>query len=171
MNRKYSADEYYRSVDILREAFERPAITTDVIVGFPQESEEEFVITKEYLKKVQFFEMHIFKYSKRAGTRAAVMPNQVPDQIKTARSNELLTMEREQSVTFRRRYIGRAAEILVEEKKNIDGRVYWIGHTVDYVKVAVPAEDAGVALLESNELVNVKVEQFLNAEVLVGVRA
>ena len=82
-----------------------------------------------------------------------------------------MAMEREQSVAFRRRYIGREAEILVEEKKAIDGRAYWIGHTVDYVKVAVPAEGEGAALLESNELVNVKVEKFLNDEVLVGVRA
>lgn len=169
MNRHYTAGEYLQSVEYLRREFEEPAITTDVIVGFPGETEEEFAKTKEFLDKISFFEMHIFKYSKRAGTRAAVMPNQVPDQIKTARSNELLAMEREQSVAFRRRYIGRKAEILVEEKKNIDGRVYWIGHTVDYVKVAVPAEGEGAALLESNELVNVKVEQFLNDEVLVGV--
>lgn len=171
MNRHYTAGEYLQSVEYLRREFEEPAITTDVIVGFPGETEEEFAKSKEFLDKISFFEMHIFKYSKRAGTRAAVMPNQVPDQIKTARSNELLAMEREQSVAFRRRYIGREAEILVEEKKAIDGRAYWIGHTVDYVKVAVPAEGEGAALLESNELVNVKVEKFLNDEVLVGVRA
>ena len=169
MNRHYTAGEYLQSVEYLRREFKEPAITTDVIVGFPGETEEEFADTKEFLDKISFFEMHIFKYSKRAGTRAAVMPNQVPDQIKTVRSNELLAMEREQSVAFRRRYIGREAEILVEEKKAIGGREYWLGHTVDYVKVAVPAEGEGVALLESNALVNVRVDRFLNDEVLLAV--
>ena len=168
MNRHYTAGEYFRSVEYLRREFEEPAITTDVIVGFPGETEEEFAETKEFLDKISFFEMHIFKYSKRAGTRAAVMPNQVPDQIKTVRSNELLEMEREQSVAFRGRYIGREAEILVEEKKTIGGREYWIGHTVDYVKVAVPAEDEKAEALDCNVLATVKVEKFLNDEVLVG---
>ena len=167
MNRHYTAGEYLQSVEYLRREFEEPAITTDVIVGFPGETEEEFEKTREFLDKISFFEMHIFKYSKRAGTRAAVMPNQVPDQIKTVRSNVLLAMEREQSVAFRSRYIGREAEILVEEKKAIGGKEYWIGHTVDYVKVAVPADEA--AQLESNVLVKVKAERFLNDEVLVGV--
>ena len=168
MNRHYTAGEYLQSVEYLRREFKEPAITTDVIVGFPGETEEEFAKTREFLGKISFFEMHIFKYSKRAGTRAAVMPNQVPDQIKTARSNELLAMEQEQSAAFRRRYIGREAEILVEEKKVIGGREYWIGHTEDYVKVAVPVESETAAHLESNALVTVKVEQFLNDEVLLA---
>ena len=90
MNRKYTSEEYAESVALLRKVFDHPAITTDVIVGFPGETEEEFMQTKQFLDRIQFFEMHIFKYSKRAGTRAAVMSKQVPDPVKTTRSGELL---------------------------------------------------------------------------------
>ena len=162
MNRHYSAGEYFQSVEILREQFDHPAITTDVIVGFPGETEEEFAETEAFLKKVGFYEMHIFKYSKRAGTRAAVMPDQVPDQIKTVRSNTLLTLEREQSRAFRSRYIGEWVEVLLEEEKTIDGRTYWLGHTKDYVKVAVPGA------LASNSFVKCEIEDFLNDEILLA---
>ena len=105
MNRKYTSEEYAESVALLRKVFDHPAITTDVIVGFPGETEEEFAQTKEFLDRIQFFEMHIFKYSKRAGTRAAVMSHQVPDPVKTTRSAELLAMEKEQSKQFRTHYV------------------------------------------------------------------
>lgn len=141
MNRHYSAGEYFQSVEFLRKEFDCPAITTDVIVGFPGETEEEFALTKAFLEKVGFYEMHIFKYSKRAGTRAAVMPNQVPDQIKTIRSNELLTLEHDQSLAFRKRHIGQNVEVLFEEYKEIGGKQYLLGHTKDYVKVAVSASE------------------------------
>ena len=167
MNRRYTAGEYFQSVEFLRREFEEPAITTDVIVGFPGETEEEFAQTKAFLEKVRFFEMHVFKYSKRAGTRAAVMHNQVPDKVKSARSNELLALEQAQSKDFRSRYIGKEAEVLLEEVKEIAGREYWLGHTVDYVKVAVPANGEADGR-NTNQLLTVQVEGFLNDEVLLG---
>ncbi len=165
MNRKYTSEEYAESVALLRKVFDHPAITTDVIVGFPGEIEEEFTLTKEFLDRIQFFEMHIFKYSKRAGTRAAVMPDQVPDQVKTIRSAELLAMEKEQSKQFRAHYLGQEAEVLLEETKEIDGTQYLLGHTRDYVKVAVPlAENEGKAI--TNTVVHGIVEGFVSDEIL-----
>ena len=165
MNRKYTSEEYAESVALLRKVFDHPAITTDVIVGFPGETEEEFALTKEFLDRIQFFEMHIFKYSKRAGTRAAVMPDQVPDQVKTIRSAELLAMEKEQSKQFRAHYLGQEAEVLLEETKEIDGIQYLLGHTRDYVKVAVPlAENEGKAI--TNTVVHGIVEGVVSDEIL-----
>jgi len=161
MNRHYTAGEYYRSVEILRNAFERPAITTDVIVGFPQETEEEFQETKAFLEKVGFYEMHIFKYSKRKGTVAARMPGQLTDAVKTVRSNRLMELEEMQSREFRSFYIGKEAEVLFEERKEIDGRIYQIGHTKDYVKVALMTEEN-----LANQIRMVKINAFLNNEIL-----
>ena len=163
MNRRYNTEEYLESVENLRAAFEHPAITTDVIVGFAGETEEEFEQTKAFLEKVCFYEMHIFKYSIRKGTKAATMPNQVPDQIKTKRSNLLLAMETEQSKGFRARYIGKEVEVLFEEAKVIAGTTYQIGHTKDYVKVAF-ATDENL----SNSMKIVKIDSFLNDEVLLA---
>lgn len=167
MNRHYTTGEYFQSVNFLRQAFDTPAITTDVIVGFPGETEEEFAKTKEFLEKICFYEMHIFKYSKREGTRAAVMPGQVPDRIKTIRSNELLAMEKIQSEQFRKGYLGREAQVLPEEMKEINGKNYFLGHTVDYVKVAIPVEGNEYRLQE-NVLVKVQVKSFLTEDVLLG---
>ncbi len=167
MNRHYTAEEYYHSVEILREAFEEPAITTDVIVGFPGETEEEFAETKAFLQKIKFYEMHVFKYSKREGTRAAVMPNQVPDSLKTLRSNELLSMEKEHSAQFRSRYIGQETEILTEEMKEIEGVEYCLGYTKDYVRVAIERK-AGQEEIPANRLMRVKVKAFLTEDILLG---
>ena len=169
MNRHYTTEEYYRSVEFLRNAFAHPAITTDVIVGFPGETEEEFLQTKAFLQKVGFYEMHIFKYSKRAKTSAAVMPNQVPEPVKNERSNELLTLEKEQSKQFRSRYFGQAAEVLLEEQKEISGKSYFLGHTKDYVRIALPMDKQALlqeAGLSSNMLVEVRVKGFLTEEIL-----
>ena len=135
MNRHYTAEDFERSVQALRDAYAPvvPAITTDVIVGFPGETPEEFLTTKAFLEKIRFYEMHVFKYSKRAGTRAAVMPGQISEQVKAQRSDELLEMERVQSMDFRSRYIGQIAEVLFEEIKEIGGTEYLLGHTTDYV--------------------------------------
>lgn len=165
MNRRYTAEEYFDSVSLLREVFDHPAITTDVIVGFPGETEEEFARTKEFLEKVQFYEMHIFKYSKRKGTRAAVMPNQITDAVKSERSNELLELEKRQSKEFRSRYIGKVAEVLMEEEKEISGRRFLLGHTKDYVKMAIPVEQKGEGL-SSNALATVKAVDFLTDDIL-----
>ena len=141
MNRHYTAKEYLERCTILRNHFENPAITTDVIVGFPGETKEEFNETKRFLETVRFYEMHIFKYSKREGTRAAVMENQIPEQEKAARSDILLSLERRMSDEYRESFLGKETEVLLEEKVVIDGRDYMMGHTRQYVKAAVPFED------------------------------
>ena len=136
MNRKYTAEEYENGCKILRKYFTHPAITTDVIVGFPGETEEEFSITKSFLERIHFYEMHIFKYSKRQGTRAAVMKDQVPENIKTKRSNQLIHLGNRMSDEFRKYYLGREEEVLFEEEAQIDGKSYYVGYTKEYVKVA-----------------------------------
>lgn len=140
MNRRYDTKEYANKCDVLRKYFEHPAITTDVIVGFPGETEEEFRKTKEFLEKVHFYEMHIFKYSKRKGTKAAVMEHQVPEELKAKRSSELLALEQKMSKEFRDDYLGKETEALLEEEMILDGVEYFTGYTKEYVKVAVLAE-------------------------------
>ena len=137
MNRHYTADEYRECCKNLRTAFKNPAITTDVIVGFPGETDEEFRQTKEFLKTIRFYEMHVFKYSRRAGTRADRMPDQVPEPVKTERSAELLSLEAEMSREYRSTFLGKTEEILLEEPVEINGQRYMIGHTKEYVKGAV----------------------------------
>ena len=162
MNRHYTAEEFKEKVEILRDVFENPAITTDVIVGFPGETEEEFQITKNFLKEIHFYEMHIFKYSKRQGTVAAARKDQVDDRIKTQRSNILLKMEEEQSCEYRESYLGKQAEALMEEEKEIQGEKYQIGYTKTYVKVAVKTtEELG------NQIVKGTVKELLEGEYLV----
>ena len=126
MNRHYTAEEYYEKVQILRKYFEHPAITTDVIVGFPGETAEEFAVTKTFLEKVHFFEMHIFKYSRRKGTVADKLPGQLTDAQKTERSGQLLALEKEQSREFRAHYLGQEVEVLIEgdRRKGILARSY-----------------------------------------------
>lgn len=136
MNRRYDTGEYENGCRLLRKYFEHPAITTDVIVGFPGETDEEFQTTKTYLEQIHFYEMHIFKYSKREGTKAAVMPEQVPEQIKTKRSAVLLTSEQQMSKEFRDYYIGKTVEVLLEEAFEWKGKTYFTGYTKEYVKVA-----------------------------------
>lgn len=136
MNRKYTPEEYYEKVCILRKYFDNPAITTDVIVGFPQETEEEFAETERFLEKIGFYEMHIFKYSKRQGTPAAVMEGQVPEEIKALRSNRLLELEERMSAEYRKAHLHKETAVLFEEEKMINGKKYQIGHTKEYIKAA-----------------------------------
>lgn len=136
MNRKYTPEEYYDKVCILRKYFDDPAITTDVIVGFPQESEEEFAQTERFVEKVGFYEMHVFKYSKRQGTLAAVMKGQIPEEIKGLRSNRLLELEQKMSAEYRNAHLHKEVSVLFEEEKIIDGKVYQVGHTPEYIKAA-----------------------------------
>lgn len=161
MNRHYTASEYYQCVEILREVFVNPAITTDVITGFPGETEEEFAATRDFLDRVKFYEMHVFKYSKRLGTKAAVMENQVPESVKAERSNELIRMTEKHSEEYRRSYIGSEEEVLFEETKEIDGKVYQIGHTRHYVKAAVCTQED-----LANRILKGKLIGFLNDEIL-----
>lgn len=142
MNRKYTAAQYEEGCRLLRKYFAHPAITTDVIVGFPGETEEEFETTKAFLEKIHFYEMHIFKYSKRQGTRAAVMGNQVPEEIKTKRSAELIALSERMSNEFRSYYLGREEEVLFEEPAEINGKTMYVGYTKEYVKVATESDES-----------------------------
>lgn len=143
MNRHYTPEEYLEGCRRLRRAFGNPAITTDVIVGFPGETEEEFEETRKFLETVDFYEMHIFKYSRRGGTRADRMPDQVPEEIKASRSEILLEMERTMSAQYRRSFLGKECRILLEEPVTLDGKDYYTGHTPEYVRMAVPVETLG----------------------------
>ena len=140
MNRRYSAEEFYEKCELLRKVFVHPALTTDVIVGFPQESEEEFAETKAFLEKVCFYETHIFKYSRRKGTRAAEMDGQISEEIKTERSKVLQELNKRNKKAYEDSFKGKTAEVLFEEKTVIDGREYYTGHTREYLTVTRPAD-------------------------------
>ena len=140
MNRHYSTDDYYESVLALRKYFDDPAITTDVIAGFPGETDEEFDTTVAFVKKVAFSDMYIFKFSPRKNTRAAVMDGQLSEDIKNKRSDVLLDLALEGAKRYMESHIGRTEEVLLEEEKSILGKRYMIGHTPDYIPVAVPSE-------------------------------
>ena len=161
MNRHYTTGEYYEKVNILREIFNNPAITTDIITGFPGETPDEFEKTVNFLEKVNFYEMHIFKYSKRKGTVAASMDCQVEESIKMRRSDVLLEMTKKQSEIFRIELIGTHIEVLMEELKIINGIHYWIGHTVNYVLAAIQSEDN-----LSNKLIKGKAVSLLQDDIL-----
>ena len=161
MNRKYTTKEYERGCELLRKYFVHPAITTDVIVGFPGETEEEFEQTKAYLEHIHFYEMHIFKYSKRKGTRAAVMPDQIDEQIKAARSEKLIALGHDMSKEFRKFYIGKNEEALFEEKAVIGDKEYFVGYTKEYVKVAKKTDEN----LE-NQIVAGRISGMLTDEIL-----
>ena len=136
MNRRYDTAEYEAGCALLRRYFEHPAITTDVIVGFPGETDEEFETTERYLERIHFYEMHIFQYSRREGTKAAAMPDQVPEAVKKERSEKLLALGHRMSEEFRRYYLGRQVTALLEEEFLYDGKRYYTGYTKEYVKVA-----------------------------------
>lgn len=165
MNRRYNAEEYYEKCQLLRKYLGNPALTTDVIVGFPGETEEEFAQSKAFVDKVNFYETHIFKYSKRAGTKAAVMENQVPEQVKTVRSNVLLELDKMKREAYEENWLGKTVEVLMEESIQIDGKAYQVGHTKEYVKVAVATDvnlqNKLVSVLLPNKNEDVKVEEYI----------
>ena len=150
MNRKYTTQEYYDKCCILRKYFNNPAITTDVIVGFPQETEEEFEATKVFLEKVHFYEMHIFKYSRRKGTVADRMEGQVDEKVKTQRSAILLELENKMSKEYRQQHIGKTEEVLIEEIVSENGKDYFMGFTPDYIRVKIACDTA----LANSEYIN-----------------
>ena len=150
MNRKYTTQEYYDKCCILRKYFNNPAITTDVIVGFPQETEEEFEATKVFLEKVHFYEMHIFKYSRRKGTVADRMEGQVDEKVKTQRSAILLELENKMSKEYRQQHIGKTEEVLIEEIVSENGKDYLMGFTPDYIRVKIACDTA----LDNSEYIN-----------------
>ena len=163
MNRKYDSTEYLQATAYLRRFYENPAITTDVIAGFPGETQEEFQETVEFLRRVNFFEMHIFKYSKRRGTRAAEMERQLTEAEKSRRSAILIEEERRMSGAYRAGFVGREVEVLFEEKQTKDGQEYWIGHTAQYIKAAKSAAD-GKNL--HNKMINGVITGFLQEDIM-----
>ncbi|MCI8583084.1 MAG: tRNA (N(6)-L-threonylcarbamoyladenosine(37)-C(2))-methylthiotransferase MtaB [Dorea sp.] len=156
MNRRYTAEEYEEKCRILRKAFDKPALTTDVIVGFPGETDEEFEESRTFVDKINFYETHIFKYSKREGTRAAVMDGQVPEQVKAERSNRMIALGKQKKQEFERQMMGRSAEVLMEEEVILDGEIWQVGHTREYVKVGRKCEEN-----LTNQLINVEIQNRL----------
>lgn len=167
MNRKYTTGEFAKGVEILRRYFDNPAITTDVIVGFPGETQEEFDITYEYLKQIKFYELHVFKYSRRKGTMADKMPDQVDEQIKSARSDRLLELDDRLSTQYREKYIGQDICVLTEEVNMIEGTAYMTGFTPTYVKVAIPVDN--MPDIQPNMLVTVRAVKLLGKDLVIGV--
>lgn len=166
MNRHYTTEDYLRRCSILREAFDHPAVTTDVIAGFPGETEEEFGITRDFLETVQFYEMHVFKYSRRQGTRAAVMADQVPEQVKARRSDVLLELEKTMSRRYRERFAGKRVSVLFEEAAEMEGKWYMTGYTPQYVKAALLLEDGMDRKQLAGRIMELSASGLLNDEVL-----
>lgn len=156
MNRRYTAEEYMDGCKLLRKYFDHPALTTDVIVGFPGETQEEFAASKAFVDQVDFYETHVFKYSRRQGTKAAAMENQIPEMEKTRRSNELLELNKKKQKEYEERLIGTTQEVLMEEAVQIDGETWQVGHTKEYVKIGRKTEEN-----LTNQLVNVEIESHL----------
>ena len=153
MNRKYTSAEYYEKCRILRNCFDRPALTTDVIVGFPGETEEEFRESMAFVEKVDFYETHIFKYSRREGTRAAVMDGQVSEQVKAERSALMIALGERRRKAYEAGFIGKTVEVLVEEEARIGGKIMQTGHTREYMKIALESEKN-----LRNSIINVQID-------------
>lgn len=153
MNRRYTSGEYYEKCELLRKCFRHPALTTDVIVGFPGETEEEYARSKDFIEKVGFYETHVFKYSKREGTRAAVMENQVPESVKAKRSNELIELGRRKQAEYEETLMGTVQEVLIEEEILHEGERYQTGFTREYVKIGQKMTENRV-----NQIVNVEIK-------------
>lgn len=142
MNRRYDSAEYREKCDLLRRVYDSPALTTDIIVGFPGETEEDFQKSFDFVEAIGFYETHVFKYSRRQGTKAADMPQQIQESVKAVRSDRLLELNKRKSTAYEESYLGRQVEILLEEKLDIDGEEWYVGHTRHYIKAAVEAETA-----------------------------
>ena len=157
MNRKYSTKEYYECCVRLRKCYDNPAITTDVIVGFPGEREEDFAQTKKFLEKVGFYEMHIFKYSRRKGTVADKMPDQIDEKVKALRSNELLELEKNMSYNYRKSYLGKDTTVLLEEEIEHDGQKFYAGYTPNYLRVILEKDEVDALTKDAvNTVLNIK---------------
>ena len=164
MNRRYRSEEYMEKCRLLRRVYDRPALTTDVIVGFPGETEEEFEASRAFVEQVHFFETHIFKYSRREGTCAAAMPGQISEQEKTRRSHVLLELDGRRRREYMESFLGEERDVLFEERVQADGREYWTGHTREYLKVLVPAEKEDY----ENQMIPVKLTEIWKEDALFG---
>lgn len=165
MNRHYTSEEYFNKCKMLRQKFDNPAFTTDVIVGFPGETQEDYVESRNFIEKVRFAELHVFKYSKRDGTVAAKMPNQIEESIKSKRSENLIQVGEKLMREYREKKIGTEVSVLFEEEKVIGDKRYQVGHTRDYIEVALETvEDL------SGEIRNVTLKDFVNKEIMLATR-
>ena len=164
MNRRYRSGEYRERCELLREVYGNPALTTDVIVGFPQESEEEFQKSYDFVDGIHFYETHIFKYSRRQGTKAAAMDGQLTEAEKARRSEKMIEMHHRHASDYEKSMIGKELEVLIEEEYTNDGRTWYLGHSREYIKTAVPKSDNyGV-----NDIIRVKAERFLEEHIMTG---
>ena len=164
MNRRYRSGEYRERCELLREVYENPALTTDVIVGFPQESEEEFQKSYDFVDGIHFYETHIFKYSRRQGTKAAAMDGQLTEAEKARRSEKMIEMHHRHAKDYERSMLEKELEVLIEEEYTKDGQIWYLGHRREYIKTAVPkSENYGV-----NDIVRVKAESFLEEHIMTG---
>lgn len=164
MNRRYRRGEYRERCELLREVYGNPALTTDVIVGFPQESEEEFRKSYDFVDSIRFYETHIFKYSRRQGTKAAAMDGQLTEAEKSFRSEKMIELHHRHAGDYEKSMLGKKLEVLIEEEYTKDGRTWYLGHSREYIKTAVPKSEAyGV-----NDIVSVKAEGFLEEHIMTG---
>lgn len=164
MNRRYRSGEYRERCELLREVYGNPALTTDVIVGFPQESEEEFRKSYDFVDSIRFYETHIFKYSRRQGTKAAAMDGQLTEAEKSFRSEKMIELHHRHAGDYEKSMLGKKLEVLIEEAYTKDGRTWYLGHSREYIKTAVPKSEAyGV-----NDIVSVKAEGFLEEHIMTG---
>ena len=164
MNRRYRSGEYRERCELLREVYGNPALTTDVIVGFPQESEEEFRKSYDFVDSIRFYETHIFKYSRRQGTKAAAMDGQLTEAEKSFRSEKMIELHHRHAGDYEKSMLGKNLEVLIEEEYTKDGRTWYLGHSREYIKTAVPKSEAyGV-----NDIVSVKAEGFLEEHIMTG---
>ena len=162
MNRRYSAQEYAEKCELIRKFYLAPALTTDVIVGFPQETEEDFEESYEFVKKIHFYETHIFKYSRRHGTKAASMDGQLTEAAKAQRSDRMLELHEIRAREYEEAMIGKKMELLLEEEIEIDGRPWYVGHSREYVRAVISKTDAH----RVNDLVTVKAVAFVRDHIL-----
>lgn len=164
MNRKYTREEYFEKCEMLREAYDAPALTTDVIVGFPGETEEEFADTVQYLTDLNLYEMHIFKYSPRKGTVAAAMKDQVSPEVKNKRSDVLLELAERGKKAYEAKYEDRELEVLVEEVLHREDGTYLRGHTERYMDILIKAGNIPMPESFVNSFVYVRYTQ--NGDIL-----
>ena len=164
MNRRYRSGEYRERCELLREVYGNPALTTDVIVGFPKESEEEFQKSYDFVDSIRFYETHIFKYSRRQGTKAAAMDGQLTEAEKAFRSEKMIAMHHRHARDYEKSMLGKELEVLIEEEYEKDGQTWYLGHSREYIRTAVKkSENYGV-----NDIVKVKAESFLEDHIMTG---
>lgn len=162
MNRRYTSTEYAEKCTLLRKYFDNPALTTDVIVGFPMETEEEFRMSRDFVDSIHFYETHIFKYSRRHGTKAAAMDGQLTESQKAIRSDEMLALNEKHSREYEEAMLGRELEILLEEEIEMNGEQWYLGHSKEYIKAVLKKRPQyGI-----NDIVRVTADGFLENHIV-----